>query len=350
MKNILKITRKIVVLILVLICVLSVCGCKQEEVKETYDTAENKVGGYSFEYPDFYEIVYEGSSTFITVGGTTGRAESARVSVEARDASEITDLKAYWNDSKAGLFASLRELELVKEDFDVKVGSDDRFDAIQVEYFAKFNGAPVLQAGDSGEDVTYRFIQYFALNEGKLYSFTYVSVNTYDGLSSIEKVVSSFKLIEADDSGIETEDGENGLLHAENSKGDFSFDYSSDWTLEREESYTVITKGDVSISVIVAALSDTTMGAGNYWDAEKLKLEEGFSDFVMVEQAETHLDGVRALKVEYKLTLTDKPYNFVQVYAVKSGLIYTVTLTANDEDLATAKLGLNTLVETFEFE
>ncbi|MBR6796176.1 MAG: hypothetical protein IKM53_02345 [Clostridia bacterium] len=342
--------KKIIAFFVMLACVVSVCGCKQEETKETYDTAKNQIGGYTFEYPDYYEIVYEGSSTYITVGGTTGRAESARVSVEVRDAENVTDLKAFWNNCKNGLSTSLRELELVKEEFDKKVGGEDGTDAVRVEYFAKFNGAPVLQIKDSGDDVTYRFIQYFTLVEKKIFTFTYVSVNNYDGLSSIEKAVDSFETFESEYTAPEPEAGENGLLHAENSKGDFSFDYSSDWVLEREEAYTVISKGKASISVIVSALSDTTMGAGNYWDAEKAKLEEGFSDFSFVEQEEILLDGVKALKVQYKLTLTDKAYNFVQVYSVKSGLIYTVTLTANDEDLNMANLGLNTLIDTFEFE
>lgn len=350
MKSFSMSVKRIVALLLVLTFALSVCGCKQEEVKETYDKAENKAGGYSFEYPDYYEIVYEGSSTYITVGGTTGRAESARVSVEVRDADGVTDLQSFWNDSKQGLSTSLRELELVKEDFNAKVGGENGTDAVMAEYFAKFNGNPVLQNGDSGDDVTYRFVQYFTLNGGKLYSFTYVSVNSYDGLSSIEKVIDSFTVTDVEGTGIEPLPGENGLLHAKNSKGDFSFDYSSDWTLEREEAYTVISKDKVSISVIVSSLSDSSMGAGNYWDAEKLKLEKGFSDFLMIGQEEILLDGVKALKVEYKLTLTEKPYNFVQVYAVKSGLIYTVTLTADDADLEMAKLGLNTLTESFEFE
>ena len=62
------------------------------------------------------------------------------------------------------------------------------------------------------------------------------------------------------------------------------------------------------------------------------------------------LDGVPAVRKEYKGALTETTYRFAQVFCIRNGTIYQITFTANDADYDRYISALDTIVTNFHFK
>ena len=83
---------------------------------------------------------------------------------------------------------------------------------------------------------------------------------------------------------------------------------------------------------------------------DKGTLEKTFSDYALEGESELKLDGVPAVRKEYRGSLTETAYRFVQVFCIRNGTIYQITFTANDADYERYITALDTIVTNFHFK
>lgn len=88
----------------------------------------------------------------------------------------------------------------------------------------------------------------------------------------------------------------------------------------------------------------------DYWDNYKGTLEKTFHDYALEGESELTLDGVPAVRKEYKGALTETTYRFAQVFCIRNGTIYQITFTANDADYDRYISALDTIVTNFHFK
>ncbi|MFR5865991.1 MAG: PsbP-related protein [Acutalibacteraceae bacterium] len=88
----------------------------------------------------------------------------------------------------------------------------------------------------------------------------------------------------------------------------------------------------------------------DYWDSYKGTLEKTFHDYELGVESELKLDGVPAVRKEYKGALTETAYRFAQVFCIRNGTIYQITFTANDADYDRYISALDTIVTNFHFK
>lgn len=170
---------------------------------------------------------------------------------------------------------------------------------------------------------------------------------------------------------------------AGNNAVDYSFAYPEEWELGDNDGVVSIrldcNKSDAiaqyaSINVLTFTLSDSSVGARDYWNGYKKDLAATLTDFTVLngsaapeavsgessaaaaetskpaaDGSEITLGGTVALKVRYSGKLTEKTYLFDQIICCRNGAVYIVTLTATNDDYDTAKSALDVVVQTFVF-
>lgn len=150
-----------------------------------------------------------------------------------------------------------------------------------------------------------------------------------------------------------------GCLRAGNDAVDYTFCYAEDWELDRNDGMIAIKRNVAggasiayaSISVQVFTLSDSGMGANNYWEQYREDLEELYGDRINFtsEKEECRLGGVIANRNTYTLAFSDTVYSFEQVLCVRNGAVYILTLTAPETGFDTAHPCFDTVISTFAF-
>ncbi|MBP5155672.1 MAG: hypothetical protein J6252_03730, partial [Clostridia bacterium] len=167
---------------------------------------------------------------------------------------------------------------------------------------------------------------------------------------------------------------------AGNDAVDFSFAYPEEWELGDNDGRVSIrldcNKSDAiaqyaSISVTTFTLSDSSVGARDYWNGYKKDLAATLKDFTVLNESaaaetsaaetsaetgtpsadgkEITLGGTVALKVRYSGKVTERTYLFDQIICCRNGAVYLVTFTATNDDYDTAKSALDVVQQTFVF-
>lgn len=167
---------------------------------------------------------------------------------------------------------------------------------------------------------------------------------------------------------------------AGNDAVDFSFAYPEEWELGDNDGRVSIrldcNKSDAiaqyaSISVTTFTLSDSSVGARDYWNGYKKDLAATLTDFTVLNESaaaetsaaetsaetgtpsadgkEITLGGTVALKVRYSGKVTERTYLFDQIICCRNGAVYLVTFTATNDDYDTAKSALDVVQQTFVF-
>lgn len=155
-------------------------------------------------------------------------------------------------------------------------------------------------------------------------------------------------------------DAPEGCLRAGNEATDFTFCYPNTWQIDRNDGMISVktnvgasgTKAYASISVMAFTLEDKNMGASNFWDKHKGDLTDTYGNKIAYteEKKELTLDGNKACQSRYSIKLSDVTYQYVQVFCVRYGQVYLLTLTAPEGTLDGVMNGWETVLETFAFE
>ena len=155
-------------------------------------------------------------------------------------------------------------------------------------------------------------------------------------------------------------DAPEGCLRAGNEATDFTFCYPNTWQLDRNDGMISVktnvgssgTKAYASISVMAFTLEDSSQGAGNFWDKHKADLTDTYGEKISYteEKKATKLDGVEACISRYSIKLTDVTYEYVQLFCVRYGQVYLITLTTPEGTMDGVTDGWDTVLETFVFE
>ena len=151
----------------------------------------------------------------------------------------------------------------------------------------------------------------------------------------------------------------SGTLEATNDAVDFYFYYPDTWQVYLDTGMIAVkptpsSSGIVGTSISVSAFEldgeDANWGVNDYWDNYKGTLEKTFHDYALEGESELTLDGVPAVRKEYKGALTETTYRFAQVFCIRNGTIYQITFTANDADYDRYISALDTIVTNFHFK
>ena len=127
----------------------------------------------------------------------------------------------------------------------------------------------------------------------------------------------------------------SGTLKATNDAVDFYFYYPDTWQVYLDTGMIAVkptpaSSGIVGTSISVSAFEldgeDANWGVNDYWDSYKGTLEKTFHDYELGVESELKLDGVPAVRKEYKGALTETAYRFAQVFCIRNGTIYQITL------------------------
>lgn len=155
-------------------------------------------------------------------------------------------------------------------------------------------------------------------------------------------------------------DAPEGCLRAGNDATDFNFCYPNTWELDRNDGMIAVktnvgasgTKAYASISVMAFTLEDSDMGASNFWDKHKGDLEDTYGKKISYteEKKESKLAGEKACLCRYSIKMSDVTYEYQQIFCVRYGQVYILTLTAPEGTMDGVTEGWKTVQETFVFE
>ena len=155
-------------------------------------------------------------------------------------------------------------------------------------------------------------------------------------------------------------DAPEGCLRAGNEATDFTFCYPNTWQLDRNDGMIAVktnvgssgTKAYASISVMAFTLEDSNQGAANFWDKHKEDLTDTYGEKIAYteEKKELELDGNKACLCRYSIKLSDVTYLYEQIFCVRYGQVYILTLTYPEGTQDGVTEGWKTVQETFVFE
>ncbi len=155
-------------------------------------------------------------------------------------------------------------------------------------------------------------------------------------------------------------DAPEGCLRADNQATDFTFCYPNTWQIDRNDGMISVktnvgasgTKAYASISAMAFTLEKSDMGAANFWEQHKADLTDTYGEKITYteEKKELTLGGEKACQSRYSIKLSDVTYQYVQVFCVRYGQVYILTLTAPEGTMDGVTDGWETVLETFAFE
>ena len=125
----------------------------------------------------------------------------------------------------------------------------------------------------------------------------------------------------------------SGMIEASPATGDYHLYVPNTWTVDLETGAVsaYYSKADPSsVNVMSWEASATDYTPEDWWESGLSDLETIYSDFALVASTETLLGGVRAVQYEWTGKLGENAYRFMQVAAVRHGIVYVFTYGALD--------------------
>ena len=141
----------------------------------------------------------------------------------------------------------------------------------------------------------------------------------------------------------------SGTLKATNDAVDFYFYYPDTWQVYLDTGMIAVKPTPASSGIVGTSISVSAFELDGE-DSYKGTLEKTFHDYELGVESELKLDGVPAVRKEYKGALTETTYRFAQVFCIRNGTIYQITFTANDADYNRYISALDTIVTNFHFK
>lgn len=327
-------------LLLVVLTVLALFGgCKKEP-----DTVsvKNEQGGYSFCCPEDWNVSKNGEETVLTNAAVGGAAPYAIVRFTVADNSQKLSARAFWEQTKGDYDKAFLSAKVERsEDLEVARGT-----GIEVVINAEIVGETSLdgQPDKEGESSSYIIRQLVYADGDRLCTVTYMSTpsNYEDCGEIIADIKESFEFIDKADKQPETDKG----------LADFTLPLPDGWVLDTSEGYYVLSFGKATVTATVHSATESGTALYFWENVYKKSLETDFLDFELLELKEDIvLDGIKAVEADYKAsTASGGRYRFTQRIAVFGGEVYSVLLTASDEDYSGAYEGYKQIVEGFNFK
>lgn len=156
---------------------------------------------------------------------------------------------------------------------------------------------------------------------------------------------------------------EDGLKLAGKQAGnngvDYTFTYPEEWTMIRNDGVIELqydcNKSDMlaeyaTITTLVFKLSESGMGAKDYWDSQKPEHEKLFQEYKDLDEKETELGGTIALKVKYSGKMKDRIYVSEQIICCRGSQVFLVTLVAPEEYHDSVSSALEAVRKNFKYE
>ncbi len=334
-----KINKRILAAILAACSLLCLCACNNEveNIK-----GENTVGGYSFSYPETWELLTDGKDTVISIADVGGSVPYAVIRFSMHQSGGKT-AEEYWSASEGDFGKIYSDVEISKKEaFDFADGT--AFEAVMkatIVGFTNLDGQP-----DKAEGKAVYFVRQLVFQkEDRLCVVSYMASkgNDDEHAGALATVKNSFKFTapKAD----KTEDTD---------MADFNISVPEGWTLSASEAYYTLTKGNASITASVFSVKDNATTAKDCWNNVYVPdFKANFADFALIGQLkeDVKLGGVPAVEAEYTLsTFSGNTYSFRQITAVYYGYVYTVVLTASADDYEDCVAGYEAVVAGFSFK
>lgn len=322
---------------------LSLAGCKEEEEREMKSYAD-EVGGYTFSYPEGWDVYSLGGVTCISIADVGGALPFAMVRFSSFDNAEGLTAAEYWNagvDGFSSVYESCRILQDKRGVFE-KDGVDSAYSAaaeVTLKGETKLDGQPKK----AGETADYMLQQLVFEGDGRICVVSYLSSKTnYELYGDImDDIKESFAF--ADPAPLQSAD-DKGYT-------DFTVPVPEGWSLDTAEAFVSLSYGKATVVACVFAL-DRNAAARQYWEETyKNSVSAGLVDFKEISVAERRLGGASAVDVYYTAkSVSGNSYSFRTCLCIRGAEVYTVTLTADENDYEGAAAGYEAILEGFAFK
>lgn len=334
--------KRALALLLVLCIALSLAGCKNDGVKLKDYT--DTLGGYSFSYPETWELYSEGGVACISIADVGGALPYAMVRFSAFDNEGGQSAADYWNSGVEGFSAIYDSYKILQN----KRGVFER-EGVNSAYYAvvevSLKGETKLdgQPQKAGEAADYTVHQLVFEGDGRICVASYMSSKgNYDDYCSVmDDIRDSFAFAKASPAESVADKG----------VADFEISVPEGWTLDTADAYYKLSSGKASVVACVYSM-DKTVSAKQYWEeVYRSSVQTSIADFSEISASECKLDGIDAIDVYYTgRSVSGNKYNFRQCIAVKQSQAYIITLTADDADYENALAGYEAVIKEFKFK
>lgn len=148
-------------------------------------------------------------------------------------------------------------------------------------------------------------------------------------------------------------DAPDGMKNASAENAKFYLYVPDSWYEQTEINSAVSPLRDGANVNATTYLADTAYTPVTYWETKALpEINLAFKDALLVEAecGETELGGLKAMRYVYDATLGGVSYRFMQIIAVDSNMVYTLTYTAKPEHYATHLEDVESIRAAFAFK
>lgn len=333
--------KRAFVALLALCLLLSLASCKKEPKLKKYTDA---VGGYSFSYPENWEVYSEGGNACISIADVGGALPFAMVRFSAFENKEGITAAEYWNNGVEGfstIYESYNILQNKRGVFE-KEGVGSAYGAV-VEVSLKGETKLDGQPSKAGEAANYTIHQLVFEGDGRICVVSYMSAkDNYEIYGTVmDEIKESFAFTTPSPAGDISDKGYT----------DFNMPVPEGWTLETAEAYYRLSNGKATIIACVFSM-EQTVSPKQYWESVyRSSVQTGIDGFKEISAKDCKMGGVDALDVYYTgKSVSGNSYNFRQCLAVKDSQVYIITLTANDADYERVAGGYEAVIKGFSFK
>ena len=127
----------------------------------------------------------------------------------------------------------------------------------------------------------------------------------------------------------------DGMKLASGEAADYLFYVPEDWVIDLQTAATsahVSSDDRANVSVMSWELEHTDDTVETWWEVNLESLKEGFTDFTEESRTEDVLDGQPAVKYVYTAKFGADTHKYLQVAAVKNGVVYVISYDAFPAD------------------
>lgn len=151
----------------------------------------------------------------------------------------------------------------------------------------------------------------------------------------------------------------DGFKVYQNNKEAFAMQYPESWTI-RENSFNTIvsflspitSKDDKfaeNVNVVSETIADKTVTLDDYYKVSEENLKKFFADFKLLKNEATTLSGVPARMVVYTASQNQLKLRTTQIFTIKNGKAYIVTLTNTQSDPNQYMTEMLKISQSFQF-
>ncbi len=346
-----KISKILVVLLVLSACVLSFASCSDSDVPEGYQLVACK--------GDKFRLYVPTQWTPNTDNGVTGAyysaGENVSVSVYRADDADELSVEEYWE-------KCLVNLKNDNKDFSY-IGGEKT--TLGMKPAQKYIYTATKTVGDKTEK--YKFMQVMAKNSGEMYVLLYSAperlydeyVSALDGKDDDAGIIKHFAFAEPYE-GDEDKEKEysdkvtppEGMKLASTDKLPYRFYVPESWIINEKTASAAayVSESDSSnVSLQMYMMDDYSPATVEaYFEKCEKTYKETFSSYILESATDVKMDSVAGKKYIYSLTSGGEEYKQLQAIVKKGEVYYTLTYTAKAELFDKHMNDVDRMIETFD--